>query len=273
MSRTQIDSSSGEGTQFPGVRLISQMRRPKVESHASQDRLLRPLALCGIAAPILFAILVTVGGSISEGYSHVTQTVSELGGIEAEHPLLQNINFFVVGVLFIALAFGLHRGIGGGRGSILGPVLIGVFAISSAIGNGLLPCDLSCKSESLTGSMHIVTGLGGFLAAIAGIFVISRRLKGDPHWHSFFRFSRIASMVTLASLLIWIGVGEAAELGSVRGVLQRVFIAVLFTWTEVMAIRLFFIPSRGNRDARNIKDGVGQAHVLAGEPHPGEPHQ
>ena len=35
-----------------------------VESRTDQDNLLRFLALCGIAAPIVFAILVVVGGFI-----------------------------------------------------------------------------------------------------------------------------------------------------------------------------------------------------------------
>ena len=50
-------------------------------SRTTQDNLLRFLALCGITAPIVFAILVAVGGFIYEGYSHVTKAVSELGGV------------------------------------------------------------------------------------------------------------------------------------------------------------------------------------------------
>lgn len=50
-----------------------------LESRPSQDNLQRFLALCGIAAPIVFAILATVAGFMYRGYSHVTQAVSELG--------------------------------------------------------------------------------------------------------------------------------------------------------------------------------------------------
>ena len=210
-----------------------------LESRAGQDNLLKFLALCGIAAPIVFAISVTVGGFIYQGYSHATQAVSELGGVEAQYPLLQNTTFFVIGVLFIAFAFGLHRGIVGGRGSILGPVLVGVFGVSSGLANAFLPCDPGCEFQSLTGTMHNLTGLGGFIAAIAGIFVISRRLKGDPRWHSLYRFSWITGVAALVCLLLWIGVAKAAEVESLNGVLQRVFIAAWFIWVEVMALGLF----------------------------------
>ena len=214
-----------------------------LESRANQDKLLRFLALCGVAAPIFFAILVTVGGFIYQGYSHATQAVSELGGVEAQYPLLQNTNFFVIGVLYIAFAVGLHRGIGGGRGSTLGPVLVGVFGVSSLLAT-VLPCDLGCEFQSLTGTMHNVRGLGGFIAAILGIFVTSRRLKGDPRWHSLYRFSWTTGVAVLGSLLLWIGVAKAADVESLNGVLQRVFLAAWFIWVEVMALRLLSLSHR-----------------------------
>ena len=215
-----------------------------LESRSNQDNLLRFLALCGIAAPIVFTILVAVSGFIYEGYSHVTQAVSELGGVEAQYPLLQNANFFLIGVLFIAFAFGLHRGIGGGNGSIFGPVLVGGFGVSAGMGSAFLPCDPGCEFQTLTGTLHNLTGLGGFVAAIAGIFVISRRLRGDPNWQTFYSFSWITGIAALVSLLLWIGVAKIAEVDSVNGVLQRLFILAWFVWVEVMALRLLRI-SRG----------------------------
>lgn len=216
-----------------------------LKSRANQDNLVTLLALCGVAAPIIFAILLTVAGIFYEGYSHVAQAVSELGGVEARYPFIQSTSFFVIGVLFLGFALALHKGIGGGRGSKLGPALVGVFGVSAGIGNALLPCDPGCEFQTLTGTMHNLTGMGGFIAAIAGIFVITRRLRKDPQWHSFYRFSWITGFVVLASLLLWIGVAKAAEVNSVNGLLQRLFVLVWFAWVEVMALRLFWL-SRGH---------------------------
>ena len=182
-----------------------------VESRTDQDNLLKILAICGIAAPFLFTALVTAGGLIYEGYSHVTQTVSELGGVDAEFPLLQNTNFFVIGILFIAFAVGLRLGIGKGMESVVGPALIGVFGISSGLGNAVFHCDPGREFQTLTGTMHNLTGLGGFVAATTGMFVISRSLKRDPLWHSLYGFSRIVSIVAAVSLLMWIGIAKVAE--------------------------------------------------------------
>ena len=115
-----------------------------IESRRNNDTLLRILALCGIVGPIIFAVLVTVSGFLYDGYSHSSQAISELAGSDAESPLLQTINFFIIGSAVMALAVGLHRGIGGGRGSVIGPALIFVFGASSGIGNGIFPFDSGC---------------------------------------------------------------------------------------------------------------------------------
>ena len=221
----------------PWGNLKTKGERQMFERHADQENLVRFLALCGISAPIVFAVLVTVGGFIYEGYSHVTQAVSELGGVEARYPLLQNLNFLAVGVLFIAFAIGLHKGVGGG--AKLGAVLIGFFGVSSCLGNAVFPCDPGCAFQTFTGTMHNATGLAGFLAAIAGIFLISRSLRTDLRWRTLYHFSWIAGIAVLVSLLLWIGVAKAADVGSLNGVLERVFILCWFVWVEVMAIRLF----------------------------------
>ena len=214
------------------------------ENRATQDNLLKGLALCGVAIPIVFAVLVTVGGFIYEGYSHVTQAVSELSGVEAQHPWVQTTNFFVVGALFVPFALGLRRGIGAGQGSRVGPVLVAISGVSACIGGAFFPCDPGCEFQSLTGTLHNVAGLTGFVAAIAGMFVISRRIILDSYWQALYRFSWIFGIAALVSLVLWIGVAKAAEVCSVNGVLQRLFIGVRFIWVEVMAIRLFSLSSR-----------------------------
>ena len=232
----------------------------------SRDNTLRFLALCGIAAPVIFAILMTVAGFLFDGYSHLRQAGSELGGVEASHPIVQNASFFVLGILIVAFAFGLHRGIGSREESKLGPILIGVFGLSSGVGNAFLPCDPGCEFQSLTGTMHNLTGLGGFIAAIAGIFIITRRLKEDPRWRSLYGFSRIAGVVVLVSLLLWIGVAKAAEVAIVNGALQRLFIGAWFVWIEVMAIRLFQLSRQSPErdaplvDAPDHSAPIGEGH-------------
>ncbi len=208
-----------------------------------QNNAQKLLAVCGIAAPIIFAILMIVAGFLYEGYSHATQALSELGGVEAQYPIVQNANFFVFGILTVAFAFGLHRGIGDGQGSRLGPILVGIFGIIT-VAQAFLPCDPGCDFKSLIGALHNLTGLNSFLALCVGILVTSRRLKGDPNWQSYRGYSLITGVAALVSLVAWIGISKAAGVDAVNGVLQRVFIGIVFLWIEVVAIRLFRLSRR-----------------------------
>lgn len=202
------------------------------------------MAICGIAMPIIFAVLVTVGGLFYEDYSHAKHAISELGGITARYPVIQNINFFVSGILIMAFSVGLHRGIGGGRGSNLGPVLFFIFGLITTVVQPFLPLDPGGEFVTLTGTLHNVTGLGSFLFAVVGIFVTSRRLRQDPGWQSCRNFSVVSSVVALVSLLAWIGIAKGAGIGAVNGVLQRVFVGVILLWIEVMGIKLFKVSRR-----------------------------
>ena len=221
------------------------------ESRTSQHNLVTLLALCGVAAPIIFAILLTVAGVVYEGYSHVAQSISELGGVEAQYPSIQNTNFLIIGMLVLAFALGLHRGMSEGKGSVLGPLLLGLFGASFAP-QALFRCDPGCEFETWTGTMHNLAGLGGFLAAIAGMILISRRARENPRWRAFRGFSLFMGIATLLALMTWIGVSGAAGIESVNGILQRVLAGVLLLWIKVMAVKMFWL-SREYRFIQSTK--------------------
>lgn len=105
--------------------------------------------------------------------SHVTQAISELGGVEAQNPLIQNVNFFTSGVVIAAFALGLYRNLYGAARSALGTALVGGFGLV-AVAHAFLRCDAGCEFVSTVGTLHNVTGLAGFVSVITGVFLISR---------------------------------------------------------------------------------------------------
>lgn len=194
------------------------------------------LAAFGIIGPIWFTILVVILGSIRPGYSHLTQAISELGEVGAPNAMIQNINFLVLGLLTLAFAFGLDRGVGGGEGSKSGPALLGVFAVVALMGNAFLPCDPGCDFVTVTGTLHNVTGLTGFLAFIAATLIISRRLMNDPSWQGYTSYSLASGGLAAAFLVIWIL--SPGALPSLSGMFQTLMVGVVLLWIAVMATRL-----------------------------------
>ncbi|MFQ5555214.1 MAG: DUF998 domain-containing protein [Acidimicrobiia bacterium] len=199
-----------------------------------QDTTTRRLATGGALAPIFFVTLVIVAGLAYTGYSHIGQKISELGGREAEHPILQNATFVITGLLVVGLAWALARV--GGRWSA-GPLLVAYFGVSGTIVQGFLPCDPGCKPETAIGVLHIVTGLSGFIAATIAMFVLARVWRETPSWSSHAGFSR-ASGIAAAAGLVGFAITQAAEIEPIDGLVQRLMVAVLLLWIGVTGYRV-----------------------------------
>ena len=107
--------------------------------------------------------------------------------------------------------------------------------------HAFLPCDAGCEFVSPVGSTHNVTGLAGFLSAIAGVFLISRIFAVDANWKSYRGYSVMTAVTGLASLVLWIALAKAARIQVMNGSLHRVLAGALLLWIEVISVRLFVL--------------------------------
>lgn len=230
---------------------MMEMSERRIGEHG---RAVRLAALGGVIGPILFVVLIIVGGVLYDGYSHVTQKISELGGEGAEYALLQNLNFIMIGVLTLGFAWALARVLGP---PYLGPALIGLFGLSSSIANGLLPCDVGCQGETTVGLLHNVTGLSGFIAAIVGMFVLARRWRDDPTWQSHAGFTRNVALVAVGGLA-WFVITQALDAQSLAGIAQRIFAGALLLWIAVTAWKLHQ-QLEPDKPAMEVRAGGGTA--------------
>lgn len=202
------------------------------------DRYQRFLAICGIIAPIIFTIILMIASLLRPDYSHLINFVSELGAVGAPYAIIQRINFVLTGILIVAFTFGLHRGIGDGKGSIIGPLLVAIFGLSSVM-SGIFSTD-TIQPGSFSDIMHSMSSAIGSVAAIIAFFIISERLEKDILWRPYQSFSIVIAIVAI--IVSVVGAGILGAVGT-PGLGQRLFLAVLFLWIEVMAIRLFQISS------------------------------
>ena len=204
-----------------------------MDTEQQKASVVRLAAWGGVLGPIVFAILVIIGGGITDGYSHVTQKISELGATGAQHALLQNLSFALLGISVVGFAWALGRTLGRPP---WGSALIGFFGVVVFV-HAFLSCDAGCNGETTAGLLHNVTGLMGFVAAIAGMIVLARRWAGDPHWHSLVTFTRIATVVAIAGLASFV-VTQALDIQTFAGIAQRAFAGALLLWIAVTATQL-----------------------------------
>lgn len=208
--------------------------RAASEERAARDsRAVRLAALGGVIGPVLFWVLVVVAGVVYDGYSHVSQKISELGGEGAEYAIIQNLNFAILGVLILGFSWALARTIGP---SYLGPALVGYFGLV-LLAHTWVPCDLGCKGETTIGLLHNITGLSAFIATIVGMLLLARRWREDPTWQSYVRFTRGVVSVAFGGL-VWFVITQAADFQSLAGIAQRTFAGAILLWIAVTAWKL-----------------------------------
>ncbi len=160
-------------------------------------------------------------------YRAARDFISELGAAGAPDAAAVNASFFIAGVLFVATCALIARPRGGGRAiAVLSLVsLVGWSYVAAAFA----PCDSGCPAEgSATQMLHNSVGGLGYLAGAVGLLLAAGTpaARRGPAW-----LAAVAGSVALASL---IGMG-APELGDVRGAVQRLGEAAVFSWLLVEA--------------------------------------
>ncbi len=199
-------------------------------------RRVKLLALTGIVGPVLFTVLVILQGLLIPAYSHVSLPISALEAWPTGW--IQRLNFWVVGLLNIAFAYGLHLGVHATRRGAFGFPLLVLGGIGIVLA-GLFPWVMINGVPTET-PLHVVGAITTFAATGLGWLVFSRRMSADRQWRDLSRYTMATSvgMLVLFIALGFFAVDDGTPLHSWAGLLQRVLCAVWFTMLIVLAIRL-----------------------------------
>lgn len=204
---------------------IKNEKRKLQQQSVPKRNLTKILPLTGPAAALLFAISVVGFAAIrTDGYTHGTKAVSELGARGA--PLAAAFNtagFIVPGMLVVVMGFVVYRRIT--APSKLGPVLLALSGIAFTIA-GIFPIDMEARS-SPSSQLHLAGAmLSGLLWALS-LFWIAPHLRKQGE----FLFGRLTPWFTLflaanvAWQIVWQSTGALLP-----GWGQRIGFAGYFLW-------------------------------------------
>lgn len=200
--------------------------------------LARVLAISGA---MLSMLVIVIGGALQPRYSHSRQFISELGASGTAYGELVSFGGFLpLGILLAVLVV-----VAAPLANVKGASRVGfwLFLGSQAVAYSsaaFAPCDIGCPAEgSVSQDMHNLFGLLTYLAAGAGLFLLSsaRRPKA--------RVMMIA--LGIAWLAIFFAMVDPA-FASWRGALQRV--AEIILWGTVLFIAWkMLLPERLRKNA------------------------
>jgi hypothetical protein len=220
------------------------VQESKIEQKAEtpnrqSERRTRILLACGIISAPLFFGLAVQQIAIRPGYDIDLNAISQLS--LGDLGWIQVSSFILTGLLEIALAFGLRRGLASSRAGRLGSwliVILGLGLITTAIS----PPDPSFGFPpgapagmpavmSLHADIHATGFFVSFIAIIASCFLFARRfsLQKRPGWAAYC----VASGVLAPVLIALTGVEKALS-----GLIVAFAGAVGLGWVSVIAARL-----------------------------------
>jgi hypothetical protein len=140
---------------------------------------------------------------------------------------LQALNFAILGILTVIFAIGL--GIQNRR-FLSTSVLIGIYGLGTLLVAGL-PCDPGCSfnGTSLLQIAHSLDALVSFIVlAIAPLF-FSRSSKALLSWTKTSLWSLRVAVVSIPLLVAYLTI-TVLTLSSYTGLVQRIFLGLLFAW-------------------------------------------
>ncbi len=200
---------------------------------------LRIFALCGLVAPILFVFTAVLGGALRPGYSHISDTVSELFSPGAPNRLLLSALYALFAVLLVLFGIGVLKFVRGSgastRTGIVGALSFIVMGAVNITTGTIFPQDPWGSPPTFIGEMHM--NLSGVISILS---ILSMLLLGVwSHQSGIFKRFRAYSFATVLAVLPAVGWFAASYGGPLMGLTERLVILVGFQWTFTLAALIF----------------------------------
>jgi len=199
-------------------------------------------ALLGLVGVGLSAgTIVGMAALRTDGYSHLTKAVSELGSADAPHRAWFNwLGYIVPGLLIAGFSYGLHQALAAPG---VGKAWAGLLALSGLLLAlaGAFPVDLDQRA-SFSSLLHTLGALGSGLAWLGCAGTIGRALRQHPAWADLRAPLRwLVGLAVAAVLLVGVVSPATPALG------QRISFAAYFLFVGILAQRLYTgaLPENG----------------------------
>jgi len=195
-------------------------------------------ALAGMLGPFMLGLANIIAAFSEPGHNPIRDSISSLA--LAPMGWLQTIGFLAIGLLMEVFILGLYLSIRRGRGFGLS---IGVLVCCSfgLLLIGAFQTDPVGASRTLEGTIHSVTAKTVFALFPVVYLLIAPSLRGDPYWKELFLYTIVTGI--LALVLVIMGVWVSEQVGWF-GLYERILVANIAVWVEVMAVWLLRLSLR-----------------------------
>lgn len=208
---------------------------------------LRIISVSGIIAPIIFVITIVVGGLMAPGYSHLSQSISELVMSGAPNKLYLDISFSINYVFSCIFGFGLFvifrskaSPLNSSTG-LIGFIILGVIAALSFLSSNFFTMNLPGTPATTFGIIHLIlVGLESIGSMIAILLVgFWFRRVGLSGYGVYSIITLIIVFITGIMTLV-----ATTQGSSYVGLFERLTVGAFALWSFVIALKFYnFTPN------------------------------
>ena len=195
--------------------------------------------LFGMLIPVMYIFMYVLGGALRPGYSHISDSVSELLSPGAPNKLLLSIIHVTYALLHILFGIGVLLFI---RASEYNAVLviIGAWMIIAVgvatVGTAIFPQDATGTPATIPGEVHKILVFGilipfAFLSTLL-IGIWSKRADMFPGF-------AIYSFISVSAIVLSGGLGGAMVGTPIAGLIERIGAISVHQWIFIFALKLY----------------------------------
>lgn len=197
--------------------------------------------LCGVFSPLVYILMIIIGGAMRPDYSHIYHAVSELIEVGAPNKWLMDIFLtvsdilgllFSIGVLlFVKESYQNRR-----RGMIAAYCLIAV-SILGLLTALFFPMDPRHATLTFSGMMHlIIVSVLAVLSVLTPV-LLAGWLKKQTDYARFGTYSYISAILILVAG--GIAAASAVVESPLMGLAERLTVIAYFQWTFFLALKMY----------------------------------
>ena len=196
----------------------------------------RQIGFLGLGAWMLFWSASIVFAALRSSYSHVVNTMSELGAAGSPHAAAWNVlGFIVPGILLAIVGATIARAANPepSPSRTLATVLLALSGLAIA-GQGLMPAEMANGVADVTAAStrgHFISSLISGGAWAVGALMLVGPMKRNPDWRGLHIASIMLVVLTLASAFLLRGMLP-------DGLAQRVGNGFFCAWFILMSLKL-----------------------------------
>jgi hypothetical protein len=194
--------------------------------------------ISGILIPLTYTFMYLLGGALRSGYSHISNSVSELLSPGAPNKRLLIIIQMIYALLHVVFGFAVLQFIKGSANENasghIGAWMIVALGLTT-IGTVVFPQDAEGMPQTKPGQLHKILVFGGLIPfSILSTLFIGIWTKQAGAFPGF----DIYSFITVGAVVIMGGIGGATVETRFAGLVERIAAIITQQWLLVLGLKL-----------------------------------